>query len=161
MQLSLPQASKPRQIGVLPQLSDCQPNHCQGIVAATLEKRAKKGIGTMAQFSGQTGSLEKHGNNWTVVYRYREPGDVKWRKKRITICPITGPGALRPLERERRKLVVLEQAGVNALETIRTQIIGTEFGCVTFQQQAKSWLHAAQMRKRDPIAEATARGYRS
>src|SRR6267154_993325 len=134
MHHSVPQRSTSEQVGVVARLPGCQPNPRQGIVAATLEKRAKKGIGTMAQFSGQTGSLEKHGNNWTVVYRYREPGDVKWRKKRITICPITGPGALRPLERERRKLVVLEQAGVNALETIRTQIIGTEFGCVTFQQ---------------------------
>ena len=115
----------------------------------------------MAQFSGQTGSLEKHGNNWTVVYRYREPDQVKWRKKRITICPITGPGALGPFERERRKLAVLEQAGVNTEQTIKAQIIGAEFGGVTFQQQAESWLYTSQIRKRDPIAEATAKGYRS
>jgi len=115
----------------------------------------------MVQFSGQTGSLEKHGNNWTVVYRYREPGQVNWRKKRITICSIAGPGALGPLERERRKLAVLERAGVNAAETIMTQIVGAEFGGVTFQQQAESWLYTAQTRKRDPITEATARGYRS
>jgi len=161
MQLSLPQASKPRQIGVLPQLSDCQPNHCQGIVVPTLEERAKKGIGTMAQFSGQTGSLEKHGNNWTVVYRYRDPGGVKWRKKRTTICPISGPGALGPLERERRKIAMLEEAGVNAEETLRAQITEDVSGSITFQQQADAWLYAAQTRKRDPIEAATAKGYRS
>ena len=48
-------------------MPDCQLKSAQGIVLPTLEKRVKKGIGTMAQFFGQTGSLEKHGNNWTVV----------------------------------------------------------------------------------------------
>jgi len=81
------QTSEPEQVGGFAQLADCQPTSAQGIVLPTLEKRAKKGIGTMAQFSGQTGSLEKHGNNWTVVYRYRNPGEAKWRKKRTTICP--------------------------------------------------------------------------
>ena len=115
----------------------------------------------MAQFSGQTGSLEKHGNNWTVVYRYRNAGQATWRKKRITICPISGPGALGPLERERRKIAVLEDAGVNAEETIRAQITEGDSGSITFQQQAETWLYAAQTRKRNPIEEATARGYRS
>src|SRR5216684_2314854 len=141
MQLSLPQASKPRQIGVLPQLSDCQPNHCQGIVVPTLEKRAKKGIGTMAQFSGQTGSLEKHGNNWTVVYRYRNPGEAKWRK--------------------RRTIAVLDEAGVNAEEAIRAQITERVSNGVTFQQQAETWLYSSQTRNRNPIEQATANGYRS
>src|SRR6267143_4762490 len=111
MQSLLQQTSEPQRVGGLAQLADCQPKSAHGIVVPTLEKRAKKGIGTMAQFSGQTGSLEKHRNNWTVVYRYREPGDVKWRKKRITICPITGPGALGPRERERRRIAMLEEAG--------------------------------------------------
>ena len=115
----------------------------------------------MAQFSGQTGSLERHGNNWTVVYRYRNPDQAKWRKRRITICPISGPGALGPLERERRKIGLLEEAGVNAEETIRAQITEGVSGSVTFQQQAEAWLYAAQTRKRAPIEEATARGYRS
>ena len=105
-----------------PQPHGCQPNHPHGIVVPTPEKRAKKGIGTMVQFSGQTGSLEKHRNNWTVVYRYRNPGDSAWKKKRLIICPISGPGAMGPLERERRKIAVLEQAGVNSQETIQAQI---------------------------------------
>jgi len=105
--------------------------------------------------------LEKHGNNWTVVYRYRDPGGVKWRKKRTTICPISGPGALGPLERERRKIAMLEEAGVNAEETLRAQITEDVSGSITFQQQADAWLYAAQTRKRDPIEAATAKGYRS
>jgi hypothetical protein len=112
----------------------------------------------MAQFSGQTGSLEKHGNNWTVVYRYRNPGQAKWRKKRITICVINGPGALGPLERERRRIAVLEEAGVNAEDAVRAQVNDGVSGGITFQQQAETWLYAAQTRKRDPIEDATARG---
>jgi hypothetical protein len=115
----------------------------------------------MAQFSGQTGSIEKHGSNYTAVYRYRNPGDANWRKKRITICPISGPGALGPLERERRKIAVLEEAGVNTEKTIRAQVSERTSGGLTFQQQAEEWLRASQTRKRNPIEEATASGYRS
>jgi len=148
MQLSLPQASKPGQIGVLTPLSDCQLNHCQGIVVPTLEERAKKGIGD-GSILWSNWKFGKHGNNWTVVYRYRDPGRVKWRKKRTTICPISGPGALGRLERERRKIAMLEEAGVNAEETIRGQITEDVSGSITFQQQADAWLYAAQTRKRD------------
>jgi integrase len=144
-----------------PQPHGCQPNHPHGIVVPTPEKRAKKGIGTMAQFSGQTGTLEKHRKNWTVVYRYRNPGESEWKKKRLIICPISGPGAMRPLERERRKIAVLEQAGVNSQETIRAQIDERVSGCVTFQQQAEIWLRESQTRNRNPIEEATAAGYKS
>ena len=56
---------------------------------------------------------------------------------------------------------MLEDAGVNAEEIIRGQITESVSGCITFQQQAEAWLNAAQTRKRDPIQEATARGYRS
>src|SRR6266849_1102517 len=91
MQFSSQQNSESEQIAGPAQLADCQPKSAQGIVLPTLEKRAEKGIGTMAQFSGQTGSLEKHRNNWTVVYRYRNPGETKWRKKRTAICPTSGP----------------------------------------------------------------------
>ena len=115
----------------------------------------------MAQFSGQTGSLEKHGNNWTVVYRYRNPGEAKWRKKRTTICPTSGPGLLGPLERERRKIAVLDEAGVNAEEAIRAQITERVSNGVTFQQQAETWLYSSQTRNRNPIEQATANGYRS
>src|SRR6266404_4109285 len=101
------QTSEPEQAGGLAQLADCQQESAQGIVLPTLEKRAKQGIGTMAQFSGQTGSLEKHRNNWTVVYRYRNPGETKWQKKRTAIGPTSGPGLVGPLERERRKIAVL------------------------------------------------------
>jgi len=139
----------------------CQSNCQQGIVLPTLEKRAKKGIGTMAQFSGQTGTLEKHGKNWTVTYRYRKPGEQKWQRKRVAICPISGPGLLGPFERERRKLAVLEEAGVNAEETIQAQVNDGVAGGITFQQQAEAWLYASQTRNRNPIEEATANGYRS
>lgn len=115
----------------------------------------------MAQFSGQTGSLEKHGSNWTVVYRHRNPGEAKWHKKRTTICPTSGPGLLAPLERERRKIAVLDEAGVNAEDTIRAQITERVSDGVIFQQQAEIWLHAAQTRNRGPIQQATANGYRS
>jgi hypothetical protein len=40
---------------------------------------------------------------------------------------------------------VLERAEVNAAETITTQTVGAEFGGVTFQQQAESWLYSAQV----------------
>jgi hypothetical protein len=53
------------------------------------------------------------------------------------------------------------QAGVNVVETIGAQITEDVSGGITFQQQAEVWLYAAQTRKRDPIEEATARGYRS
>jgi integrase len=144
-----------------PQPRRCQPNQPRGIVVPTPEKRAKKGIGTMAQFSGQTGTLEKHRKNWTVVYRYRNPGESDWKKKRLIICPISGPGAMGPLERERRKIAVLEQAGVNSQETIQAQVDEHLSGYVTFQQQAEIWLKESQTRNRNPISEATASGYRS
>ncbi len=139
----------------------CQPNQPRGIVVPTPEKRAEKGIGTMAQFSGQTGTLEKHRKNWTVVYRYRNPGESAWKKKRLIICPISGPGAMGPLERERRKIAVLEQAGVNSQETLQAQVDEHLSGYVTFQQQAEIWLKESQTRNRNPISEATASGYRS
>lgn len=151
----------PEQAGQTAQLANCQARSVHGIVLPTLEKRAKKGIGSMAQFSGQTGSLEKHGNNWTVVFRYRKPGEAQWRKKRITICPKSGPGLLGPLERERRKIAVLDEAGVNTEESIRAQITEHVSDSVTFQQQAERWLYASQTRNRNPIAQATANGYRS
>jgi integrase len=161
MPFFLQQTSEPEQVGGFAQLADCQPKSAQGIVLPTLEKRAKKGIGTMAQFSGQTGSLEKHGNNWTVVYRYRNPGEANWRKKRTTICPTSGPGLLGPLERERRKIAVLDEAGVNAEDAIRAQITERVSNGVTFQQQAETWLYTSQTRNRNPIEQATANGYRS
>lgn len=56
---------------------------------------------------------------------------------------------------------MLDQAGVNAEETIRAQITERVSEGVTFQQQAETWLYAAQTRNRNPIEQATANGYKS
>jgi integrase len=66
-----------------------------------------------------------------------------------------------PLARERRKIELLEEAGVNTEENIRAQVSERVPSGVTFQQQAEIWLYASQTRNRNHIEEATANGYRS
>jgi len=104
----------------------------------------------MSRRRGQTGSISKIGNWWTVRYWIDVPGQEQRVYKREKICPTFGPGLLTASERKRRAKEIIEASGADKPETLQASV-ATVRGA-TFREQSETWLRA--MEKRD-VAPST------
>jgi integrase len=118
---------------------------------ATPEKR-RRGK-SMTRRSGQSGYIEVHGKYYVVRFWKDIPGREKRMHVSERICPISGPGRLNKLERERRGKEIIAASGADTPECL-AKAEGTTLG-VTFREQAAWWIKHVQHRNRKPIAPAT------
>lgn len=125
------------------------------VAPATPEKR-RRGK-SMSRRSGQNGYIEVRGKYYVVRFWK----DVSGQEKRIhastRICPISGPGRLTKPERERRAKQIVAESGANS-ESHFNAFVANETS-TTFREQAQWWLRHVQMRKRKPVAPATAEAW--
>ena len=104
----------------------------------------------MSRRRGQTGSISKMGNWWTVRYWIDVPGQEQRVYKREKICPTFGPDLLSASERKRRAKEIIEASGADKPETLRASV--STVRSTTFREQSETWLRA--MEKRD-VAPST------
>lgn len=113
----------------------------------------------MSRRSGQNGYIEVRGKYYVVRF-WR---DVSGQEKRIhastRICPISGPGRLTKPERERRAKQIVAESGANSESHFNVVVANGTI--TTFREQAEWWLRHVQMRKRKPVAPATAEAWRN
>ncbi len=113
----------------------------------------------MSRRSGQNPKPEIMGKWWTIRFWIDVAGQEKRMRVRERICPISGPGLLTIPEIERRAKEIIQKSGADSPEYFaRVEAINQG---TTFRQQAECWIDHIQIRKRKPIARATASGYRS
>jgi integrase len=117
--------------------------------SSTPLKRRKRGR-CMSRRRGQTGSISKMGNWWTVRYWIDVSGREQRVYKREKICPTFGPGLLTASERKRRAKEIIEASGADKPETLQASV--ATVGGRTFRQESETWLRA--MKKRD-VAPST------
>ena len=113
----------------------------------------------MARRSGQNGYVERKGDWYHVRFRIDVAGQDKREYRSVPLCPVSGPDKLTKPERQRKAREVIAAAGANSaalFEKIEAINQGN-----TFQKQAEWWLSYLQMRRRRPIAPATAVGTRA
>ncbi len=104
----------------------------------------------MSRRRGQTGSISRNGNWWTVRFWMDVPGQEERVYKREKICPTSGPGLLTVSARKRKAKEIIEASGADKPEALRESIASV---CgLTFRQQSDTWLRS--MRKRD-VAPST------
>jgi Phage integrase family len=113
----------------------------------------------MARRSGQLGYEEVKSGRYHVRFRIDVPGREKRAYLSKPICPISGPGFLTKPERLRKRREIIAASGADTEEHFR-QVEAIDQG-VTFREQGERWLNHVQTRKRKPITEATAIGFRS
>lgn len=101
--------------------------------------------------NGQTGTIELKNRGYYVRFRMSDGA-----RKSIYICPESGPGAMDKAAREKRKLEIIESAGVNG--NLSQEFVETG---ITFKAAANAWMNRIQTRSRNPIKPATAKGYSS
>ena len=113
----------------------------------------------MARRSGQVGYEEVKGGWYHVRFRMDVSGQEKRAYLSKPICPVSGPGALKKLERLRKRREIITASGADSQEHFE-QVEAFNHG-KTFRQQAEWWLNHVQTRKRRPIKPATAAGFES
>jgi integrase len=101
-------------------------------------------------YNGQLGTLYEASGKLYLRYT---TGDGS--KKSVFICPASGEGKLTKAEIEQRRLEILKSAGLTGQVSEETK------QGITFKVAGESWLNHCMTRKRNPIARATAKGYRS
>ena len=110
----------------------------------------------MSRRRGQTGSISKNGNWWTVRFWMDVPGQEERVYMREKLCPTSGPGFLSASERKRRAKEIIEASGADKPETLRASLASVS--STTFRQQSEVWLH---MMKRRDVAPSTLRDWES
>jgi Phage integrase family len=113
----------------------------------------------MARRSGQVGYEEVKSGWYHVRFRKDVPGRAKRAYLSKPICPTSGPGFLTKPERVRKRREIIAASGADTEEHFRL-VEAIDQG-VTFRKQGEWWLNYVQNRKRKPITEATAIGFRS
>jgi hypothetical protein len=113
----------------------------------------------MARRSGQVGYEEVKSGWYHVRFRKDVPGREKRAYLSKPICPTSGPGFLTKPERVRKRREIIAASGADTEEHFRL-VEAIDQG-VTFRKQGEWWLNYVQNRKRKPITEATANGFRS
>jgi integrase len=113
----------------------------------------------MSRRSGQNPKPEIMGKWWTIRFWIDVAGQEQRMRVRERICPISGPGLLTKPEIERRAKEIIQKSGADSPEYF-AKVEAINQG-TTFHQQADRWMEHIQTRKRNPIARATASGYRS
>jgi hypothetical protein len=110
----------------------------------------------MSRRRGQTGSISKNGNWWTVRFWTDVPGQETRVYMREKLCPTSGPGFLSASERKRRAKEIIEASGADKAETLRESL--ASLSGTTFRQQSEAWL---RMMKRRDVAPSTIRDWES
>lgn len=105
---------------------------------------------SMSRRSGQTGSISKMGNWWTVRYWLDVPGQEERVYKREKICPTSGPGYLNKSARKLRAKEIIDASGADKPETLQASIASVS--SPTFHRAADAWLR--MVKKRD-VAPST------
>jgi hypothetical protein len=95
----------------------------------------------------QTGSEAKMGS-WYVVRFRQDDGDER-KQTYVRVCPVKEPGRLSRAARRRRAEELMQQAGVNSVETFNAT------HGETFRERAEAFLREAATRRRDPAKPAT------
>ena len=95
----------------------------------------------------QSGSISQMGS-WYVLRFRQDVGDER-KQTYLRVCPVNGPNRLSRAARRRRAEELMEQAGVNSVETFN--VIHGE----TFRERADAFLREAATRRRDPVKPAT------
>ncbi|MFZ3330290.1 MAG: site-specific integrase, partial [Candidatus Acidiferrales bacterium] len=113
------------------------------VPSSTPLKRRKRGR-CMSRRRGQTGSISKMGNWWTVRYWIDVPGREQRVYKREKICPTFGPGLLTASERKRRAKGIIEASGADKPETLQASFATVDG--TTFRQQSETWLRGVEKR---------------
>jgi hypothetical protein len=113
----------------------------------------------MARRSGQVGYEETESGWYHVRFRKDVPGREKRAYLSKPICPTSGPGFLTKPERVRKRREIIAASGADTEEHFRYAEAIDQ--AVTFRKQGERWLNHVQNRKRKPIREATAIGFRS
>lgn len=102
----------------------------------------------------QNGSKEfREGGWWKFRLRVNVPGQAKPTRPSFRLCPVEGPGALNPSEREALKRMLIDKHTFKYEETL-----GSE-RAVTVEQQGKILLDLLRSRSRRPVTEAFLRQY--
>lgn len=109
----------------------------------------------MSRRSGQNGSIQKDGKWYVVRYWKDVAGQQKRQRVRTKICPISGPGKVSASERERTAKEIIAASGVDTREYFDKVVLQSKENCVTFREQAATWLDSMRYRKRKPVAPST------
>lgn len=123
------------------------------VATATPDKRT--GRKSMSRRSGQNGSIQKDGKWYVVRYWKDVEGQQKRQRVRAKICPISGPGKVSASERERTAKEIIAASGVDTHEYFDKVVLQSKDACVTFREQAATWLDSMRNRKRKPVAPST------
>ena len=107
----------------------------------------------MSRRSGQSGYIEVHGKYYVVRFWKDVPGQEKRMHVSEKICPVSGPGRLSKIKRQRRAKEIISASGADTPECL-AQAEGLTQGR-TFREQAEWWIKHVQQRNRKPIAPAT------
>lgn len=113
----------------------------------------------MSRRSGQNGYVEVRGKYYVVRFWKDVPGQDKRIHASAKICPISGPGRLTKPERERRAKEIIAESGADSEARFKA-VVANEIS-TTFREQAEWWLHHVQVRKRKPVAPATAEAWQN
>ena len=95
----------------------------------------------------QSGSISQMGS-WYVVRFRQDVGDER-KQTYVRICSVNGPDKLPKAARRRRAKELMEQAGVNSVETFNAM------HGETFRERADAFLREAATRRCDPVKPAT------
>jgi integrase len=86
--------------------------------------------------------------SWFVVRFRQDVGDER-KQTYVRICSVNGPDKLPKAARRRKAEELMQQAGVNSVETFNAA------HGETFRERADAFLREAATRKRDPVKRAT------
>jgi integrase len=102
----------------------------------------------MSRRRGQTGSIGKNGNWWTVRFWMDVPGQEERVYMREKICPTSRPGLLSASARKLKAKEIIAASGADKAETLQKSIASDS--SPTFRQQAEKWLKVVEKRDAAP-----------
>lgn len=129
---------------------------------ATKPTNNRKGK-SMSRRKGQNGTIEKHGNYYTLRLWMDVPGQEERVHVRIKICPIKRgrPGWLNASERQNKAKAIIDKLRANSPERFSEVILQTHLGERTFREQSEIFLQNLRARaeaRETAGADSTASG---
>lgn len=117
----------------------------------------------MSRRKGQNGTIEEHGNNYTLRVWMDVEGQEERAHVRIKICPIKrgSPGWLNAAERQNKAKQIIEKIRANSPERFSEVVLQTHLGERTFREQSEIFLENLRVRaeaREKAGADSTASG---
>ncbi len=102
----------------------------------------------MSRRKGQNGTVEKHGNYYTLRVWMDVEGQEERAHVRIKICPIKrgSPGWLNTSERQNKAKEIIEKIRANSPERFNEVVLQTHLGERTFREQSEIFLQNLRIR---------------